>query len=211
MKWDGPALTLAVECLGESASAVEAAERLTARLRSLGRIGSGETLKYDAIKHALKAAGMASPSAYLGQPRRYTGAKPPDFDEDAVTVPNAERPRDTDPAPPLEQPSNIVGEFAEPPDRAFIAPPPRVWPMPKTGSSRWLLVPDSHIPYHDTIAYRCMVNAAQTGWLSGMISEAQNLAGSLWDAVSAKWALADDQQYSAMGDDELGTDLLLKT
>lgn len=47
--------------------------------------------------------------------------------------------------------------------------------------------------------------AAQTGWLSGMISEAQSLAGSLWDAVSAKWALADDQQYSAMGDDERGS------
>ena len=47
--------------------------------------------------------------------------------------------------------------------------------------------------------------AAQTGWLSGMISEAQSLAGSLWDAVSAKWALADDQQYTAMGDDERGS------
>lgn len=165
MKWSGPDLTLAVECLGQCSEATEAAKKLTTRLRALGRIGSSEAVTYDMLKHAFRTAKMSSPSAYLGQPRRYSGAKPPDFDEDAVTVPRAtpapERPRDTEPAPPLEQPSNDVGEFAEPPDRAFIEPPPRAWPMPKTGSSRWLFVPDSHIPYHDTIAYRCMVNAAR--------------------------------------------------
>lgn len=48
-------------------------------------------------------------------------------------------------------------------------------------------------------------SAANTGWLSGMINEAQTLAGSLWEAVSAKWALAEDQQYESLGDDERGS------
>lgn len=54
-------------------------------------------------------------------------------------------------------------------------------------------------------AMRKLANSAPAaGWLSGMISEAQNLAGSLWDAVSAKFALADDPM-AALGNDERGS------
>lgn len=77
MKWDGPTLTLAVECLGRSATAVDAARMMSEKLR--------EPVNYDMMKHAFKANGMAAPSAYLPKPERYAGAEPPDFDDDAVT------------------------------------------------------------------------------------------------------------------------------
>lgn len=92
MKWDGPALTLAVECLGQSSTTIEAAAKLSARV--------GESVSTKAIAHAFDAAKMAPPSAYLGRPKRFGGAPPPDFDDD-VTVPQ----RDTWPVEqePLRQ------------------------------------------------------------------------------------------------------------
>ncbi len=160
MKWTDEAIDAAIVILGESRRTEDAAATFSSKYKV--------EVTNDSMKHGFNAARkrgrpLGTLASYLKS--GFSGAHIADLaDDDQPTTPRL-APRDTMPAPPPE-PS---GELPETPDRAFVAPAPRSWSMPKSGSSRWLLIPDTHAPFHDSIAWRCMLNAARVARPDGIV------------------------------------------
>lgn len=122
MKWSGEQITAIVAALGMSSTALEGAELVSERF--------GFRVSYDAIKRALFAAGLETPSVYLAGGHGSSDAAPES--------------RDTVPSPSAESVS--FGPAAQ--STAGLG----------AADCGVFALPDVHIPYHDERALQCALN-----------------------------------------------------